>query len=507
MAIKWFFALNSAGDDYANYSLMTQVAVRSARQHTPLEPVFLFDGEPCELTDWMHAQGVQVVHHRTSMYDRLVEHARTSGRKESVSTGAGAYLRLDIPDLCERLGIDDRYVLYTDCDVLFRRDVTEDLQRLTPEFFAAAPQFNRDDDRDMNSGVLWMNVPALREMLPAFREFVRAEMDTLRKTGYDQAALRAFYGKRRNGRPAWERLPLELNWKPHWGRNDRASILHFHGPKPTSRTWLARDMAPPIYVQLAQSEYYRNCREWDTHAHGLPMPPTPQRGGVLDALPGAAPDFDEAAYLHAYPDVARALVLRQFASGDEHYRAAGLWEGRDPLGRTALVPGPEPVPPPPGVRPASRLWSALAARLAPAEEADPAREGELLLIGPPPLAERLEAFSGRPVVCRRLADLRGKAGDTEARRPGIAAVALDVQNLTAEFTLDLLATLRRWIRPGGLVGLWIASVPGPPKGQPGTQELAKREWSREYRVLHVQRRVGGDRHDLAVLRLPAGSPG
>ena len=23
-----------------------------------------------------------------------------------------------------------------------------------------------------------------------------------------------------------------MNWKPYWGRNDAASIIHFHGPKP-----------------------------------------------------------------------------------------------------------------------------------------------------------------------------------------------------------------------------------------------------------------------------------
>jgi hypothetical protein len=30
----------------------------------------------------------------------------------------------------------------------------------------------------------------------------------------------------------WSRLPLEMNWKPYWGWNPDASIVHFHGPKP-----------------------------------------------------------------------------------------------------------------------------------------------------------------------------------------------------------------------------------------------------------------------------------
>ena len=28
-------------------------------------------------------------------------------------------------------------------------------------------------------------------------------------------------------------LPDELNWKPYWGLNSNAEIVHFHGPKPS----------------------------------------------------------------------------------------------------------------------------------------------------------------------------------------------------------------------------------------------------------------------------------
>ncbi len=42
---------------------------------------------------------------------------------------------------------------------------------------------------------------------------------------YDQPVLNDFY------RDRWERLPLALNWKPYWGHDPAAKILHFHGPK------------------------------------------------------------------------------------------------------------------------------------------------------------------------------------------------------------------------------------------------------------------------------------
>lgn len=519
MSIKWFFALNDAGNDYANYCLMTQVAVRSARRHTSLEPIFLFDGEPCALTRWMQDHGVRVVHHRTSMYERLVEHARSSGRKQSVSTGAGAYLRLDIPELCEQLGIEDRHVLYTDCDVMFRRDVAAQLQVLEPEFFAAAPQSDPSNYLDMNSGVLWMNVPRLREMLVPFRAYINEHMDTLRKTGYDQAALRAFYGSRRNGSFAWDRLPLELNWKPHWGRNDRAAIVHFHGPKPTSRTLLARGMAPLPHAALARDDYYRACQEWDTHAGGLqPLPvvadaPASRRTvvEVLAEVPVEIEGFDEAAYLQAFPDVARAVAQGRYASGREHYRVAGIWEGRPvapAIHRQVLNLIPEarsaPGAPPAWERAASRCWGALAAALEPASGT---ASRCLPLIGPAALAERMQTYCGPTwqVRCARgVADIEADAKNAgDAQKPRVAIVSMSADQVDAGRTVALLTALRDVLAPGARVVFWIV-LPGPPKGaEAGVLRLAREHWSRVCQVLSVQRKVGGDRHDLVVLSMPA----
>ena len=34
----------------------------------------------------------------------------------------------------------------------------------------------------------------------------------------------------------YEKLPIEFNWKPYWGYNPDARILHFHGIKPDGNT-------------------------------------------------------------------------------------------------------------------------------------------------------------------------------------------------------------------------------------------------------------------------------
>ena len=88
----------------------------------------------------------------------------------------------------------------------------------------------------MNAGVMVMNVAKLHDDYPAFREFITSG-DTLyyelfKKGLYDQMAYRTHYASQ------WDELPLEYNWRPHWGFNDRAVIVHFHGPK----IWHARNL-------------------------------------------------------------------------------------------------------------------------------------------------------------------------------------------------------------------------------------------------------------------------
>ncbi len=55
----------------------------------------------------------------------------------------------------------------------------------------------------------------------------------------------------------------------------------------------------------------------------------------IAAPPGAAPGFDEAAYLTAHPLVAEAVARGEYASGLAHYEAVGRAQGLalDPMSR------------------------------------------------------------------------------------------------------------------------------------------------------------------------------
>src|SRR2546430_2057750 len=56
----------------------------------------------------------------------------------------------------------------------------------------------------------------------------------------------------------------------------------------------------------------------------------PVGGSLADLFPQSG--FDEAAYLHAYPDVAAAMVRGDVRSGYQHFIHYGLREGRLPPG-------------------------------------------------------------------------------------------------------------------------------------------------------------------------------
>ncbi|QNT77968.1 glycosyltransferase family protein [Entomobacter blattae] len=231
--MKWFFAITQEtlnNDPDHGFSDCIKVAILSAKKNTTLEANLLFDGNECDFTQEMKSFGVNVIYHRITFYDKL-QQAQTQQRPEwpnYMQTAAGAFLRLDIP-LIERV---EKYVLYTDCDVLFLKNPQLDFCK--PEIFAACGQFGQQDYySDMNSGVIILNLERLRNDYLALVEFM---CDNFRYiSGYDQELLRIFYNQN------WSPLSSKYNWKPYWGENENTCIVHFHGPKAAASRKLLED--------------------------------------------------------------------------------------------------------------------------------------------------------------------------------------------------------------------------------------------------------------------------
>ncbi len=229
--MKWYFASNNLSPDYI---YMIKAAVRSALKNTTLEPHFIYDGTPDALTEWLERKGVQVIYHRVSFYDQL----EGFYPPERLKMASGAFLRCDIP----LLETTEDLVLYTDCDVLFLKEI--DLEKLPrPTQLACAPETRKTDWSILNTGIMLMNLPALRKTHAEFKVFIEENLPTL--DTFDQTAYNLFYTGQNTP------LPLEWNWKPYWGQNPDAKIIHFHGPKPHDLiNILNRNPVPEIYQPL-----------------------------------------------------------------------------------------------------------------------------------------------------------------------------------------------------------------------------------------------------------------
>jgi hypothetical protein len=247
-AMKWIFALNENSPGLRDYSNLLQVAVASARRHTALEPVFIFDGAECGLTRWMRDEGVEVVLRRSSLLAAVPDMG---------AIARGAYLRFEIPALAAERGWSDAHVLYTDCDVLFQADPAPVLAALQPRVVAVAPEYDRADLARFNSGVMWINVAAFGAALPALQATVKELLPDSMESPYDQLVLQRCLADR------VDRLPDELNWKPYWGPNPAATIVHFHGPKPQERYALLNRTAPVAMVNLGTRAFFDWASAWD----------------------------------------------------------------------------------------------------------------------------------------------------------------------------------------------------------------------------------------------------
>ncbi len=111
---------------------------------------------------------------------------------------------------------------------------------------------------DHENGDRLAHTGAKSHPLSEFREYIRQNLAELERESWDEAAYRWFY--RDSNGPLWDRLRPELNWKPYWGWNPQARIIHFHGPKPYQRSCLDSVFPEPKY--LTSGSYYELCEQW-----------------------------------------------------------------------------------------------------------------------------------------------------------------------------------------------------------------------------------------------------
>lgn len=238
---KWYFAVNGQG--FERTLPLILAAVASARANTGLRPMCLYNGGEARHARELAALGVEVVPHRSSLEAEL-----RAAYGESFDTFSGHWLRVDLPEI----ETEDEFILYTDVDVMFLAPPRVE----PPPLIAAAPEFEINNTSYFNSGVMVLNLPRLREVQDEFTAAIRRRLrHGFRYPAHDQKSYNDFFGRgplnRLRGR-AFSPMSPALNWKPYWGVNEGASIVHFHGPKPRLAKRLAARGG-----EVATSDTYR----------------------------------------------------------------------------------------------------------------------------------------------------------------------------------------------------------------------------------------------------------
>jgi hypothetical protein len=253
MTHPWFFATNALTLSDPDYINMTLAMLASQRINAPtLVPHMIYDGPEDDFCDTVKQAGVHVIHNEFSMLDEIKKKHPRWSEPIFQRIARGAYLRMDIPTIAETLNFSTEEVLYTDIDVLFLKQ--PEPRGLTFAPFAVGPEFDPNDYITMNTGVMYINIPNMAETRPALMEYVKNHH--IGSTSFDQDSLRRFYAGQ------WGHLPIGYNWKPYWGVNTDATIVHFHGPKPSMRD---TDYAELHIAQMKVGGYDYYCGVFDTY--------------------------------------------------------------------------------------------------------------------------------------------------------------------------------------------------------------------------------------------------
>lgn len=226
--MDWVFCLDQRSANW--FADMIKVAVVSAREHTRLRPLCLFDGDqtPPVLT-WLERNGVRIIRtqvpFRAELYSERVLLAN-QGTPYSPEQASGAYLRLMSPE-----HVESEFFLYSDCDIQFLGDPAPLF--VEPTIVGACAEMHLVDGKlvtasAFNSGVMYIKRTAFAAERAAIIERARANTFYYRKTrSFDQTILNICLEGR------WTPQDERLNWRAFQGVHPDARILHFHGPKPS----------------------------------------------------------------------------------------------------------------------------------------------------------------------------------------------------------------------------------------------------------------------------------
>jgi len=250
--MKLFLATNELTLNTPNIKML-EVAVNSALKNTNFEIYVIFDGKKKNLT---LPEKVKIITHKHRCYKTFKNSKKCKTVKNCLQISSSTFLRTEIPYLLDVLNDDDEFILYTDYDVIFLPGDYSDLNILKPKIFASCPEYEMNDWSYINAGVMLMNINFLKNEDNKILNFINKNFENLET--WDQTMYNHLYLNE-----GINKLPLLYNWKPYWGINEKAKIIHFHGIKPINVLSLSdldsNGNLKDIYIKNKKSyDYYNN---------------------------------------------------------------------------------------------------------------------------------------------------------------------------------------------------------------------------------------------------------
>jgi len=234
--VPWVFTHNAVS---ASYDYMMRASVTSANKAGHVKPYCLFSGDKkSAAAQWLVEQGVAtmvLIFHTPAWADKLWKaaqgniarvrsHSHLGATRQSL---VGTYQRIDIPKIL----IFQQYqmILYTDTDIFFNMPIRlSDITPFKPMTIIMAPTRTRSSAfRNLNAGVMLMNIETLHVTYDSFLNFILASnVAYFGEYGTnDQGAYNTYYAKTIRGKA----LPDAYNVNTFYKFVNNAKIVHFRG--------------------------------------------------------------------------------------------------------------------------------------------------------------------------------------------------------------------------------------------------------------------------------------
>ncbi|MDB4330370.1 hypothetical protein N9948_01470 [bacterium] len=244
--MKIVFCLNDFGSRTYNVHL-AKAAILSAKYHLPCEIVCIFDGHNPYFEKFLTQYCIKVIKPGPNYIRMIFSSLHSSSgfwEKDTdkiINFATGAFLRFEISNY-----LDDDYCLYADVDTLFTEKFK--IPDIKPKIMAMCRQ-DFSDDADFNSGIILFNLKEFKKMYKKLVNVTCKSYDEWIENMYDQ------YVVNNNFKNEIEDLDMTYNWRPNFGVNDDAQIIHYERVKPLQTH-------AGVYESLRNSNSYKYYEDY-----------------------------------------------------------------------------------------------------------------------------------------------------------------------------------------------------------------------------------------------------